>query len=118
MNIINYSYELPKVSIKSCYDGDTCTTSKGEIIRIACIDAPELKGKKANPVAAKKSRDYLNSLIEGKEVNIRRITKDKYKRTVAELYKNGANIQNDLIEKGFAVIYAKYAYQCPLLTNN
>ena len=31
-----------KVVISSCYDGDTCTTSTGEKIRLACIDTPEL----------------------------------------------------------------------------
>tara|TARA_B100001989_G_scaffold241285_1_gene207050 strand:+ start:229 stop:405 length:177 start_codon:yes stop_codon:yes gene_type:complete len=36
--------ELPIVFIKDCYDGDTCTTLKGEKIRLACIDTPELKG--------------------------------------------------------------------------
>ena len=29
---------LPIVFIKHCYDGDTCTTLKGEKIRLACID--------------------------------------------------------------------------------
>ena len=38
---------LPSVFIKECYDGDTCTTLKGEKIRLACIDTPELKGKNA-----------------------------------------------------------------------
>ena len=28
------------VAIHSCFDGDTCLTSKGEKIRLACIDAP------------------------------------------------------------------------------
>ena len=30
------------VTIKSCYDGDTCRTTTGEKIRLACIDTPEL----------------------------------------------------------------------------
>ena len=54
---------LPTVSIKYCYDGDTCTTLKGEKIRLACIDTPELKGKKANLIPAKLARDFLNDLI-------------------------------------------------------
>ena len=41
---------LPKVLIINCYDGDTCTTLKGETIRLACIDTPELKGRNANPI--------------------------------------------------------------------
>ena len=104
---------LPTTIIKSCYDGDTCTTSKGEKIRLACIDSPELKGDKANPIPAKKARDFLNNLIANKQVFIRRITFDKYGRTVAELYKDEINIQKLLVEKNLAEIYKKYSYQCP-----
>ena len=103
---------LPTVSIQYCYDGDTCTTLKGEKIRLACIDTPELKGKKANPIPAKLARDFLNDLIAKKEVSIRRITKDRYGRTVAELFKDEINIQELVVKKGFGKIYQKYAYQC------
>ena len=104
---------LPTTIIKSCYDGDTCTTSKGEKIRLACIDSLELKGDKANPIPAKKARDYLNNLIANKLVSIKRITFDKYGRTVAELYKDEINIQKLLVDKNLAKIYKKYSYQCP-----
>ena len=104
---------LPTTIIKSCYDGDTCTTSKGEKIRLACIDSPELKGDKANPIPAKKARDYLNNLIANKLVSIKRITFDKYGRTVAELYKDEINLQKLLVDKNLAKIYKKYSYQCP-----
>ena len=100
------------VIIDSCYDGDTCTTSKGEKIRLACIDTVELKGPKAQPIKAKAARDYLNKLVAGKEVSIKRITKDKYGRTVAELSINGKNIQQIMFNSGYAKIYSKYAYQC------
>ena len=42
---------------------------KGEKIKLACIDTFELKDTKANPVQAKEARDYLNSLIGGKDVD-------------------------------------------------
>ena len=61
------------VIIESCYDGDTCTTSEGEKIRLACIDTAELRGPKAQPVKAQAAKDYLNNLIAGKEVFIKRI---------------------------------------------
>ncbi len=98
--------------IKNCHDGDTCTTITGEKIRLACIDAPELKGKKADPIPAKAARDYLNDLVAGEIVGIRRITKDRYGRTVAELSKNGINIQERLVALGFAKIFTRYANQC------
>ena len=106
------SPELATVTIHNCYDGDTCTTTEGEKLRLACIDSPELRGKRAEPILAKASRDYLNNEIKGSILNIRRITKDKYGRTVAELFKGPMNIQEQLVEKGFARIYDRYSSQC------
>ena len=74
---------LPGVTIQSCYDGDTCTTTEGEKIRLACINTPELRGKKDDLIPAQAARDYLNNLIAGSTVTIRRITEDRYGRTVA-----------------------------------
>ena len=104
--------ELPSVTIQSCYDGDTCTTTDGEKIRLACIDTPELRGKKADPIPAKAAKDYLNDLVAKSTETIRRITEDQYGRTVAELSKGPMNIQEHLVEKGFASIYERYSSQC------
>ena len=104
--------ENGKVFIESCYDGDTCTTTNGEKIRLACIDTPELRGRNEDPIEAKKSRDFLNNLISGKEVDIRRITEDRYGRTVAELFIDDINIQKLLVNNGYANVFEKYAYQC------
>ena len=103
---------LPIVFIKECYDGDTCTTLKDEKIRLACIDTPELKGWKADPIPAKEARDFVNNLIANEKVSIKRINKDRYGRTVGELFKNGVNIQELIFLRGYGKIYKKYAYQC------
>ena len=100
------------ITIDRCYDGDTCTSTDGEKIRLACINTPELRGKRANPIRAKAARDYLNGLVAGEEVSIRRITKDRYGRTVAELSRDGVNIQERLVDKGFASVYKRYSDQC------
>ena len=102
-----------QVVITSCYDGDTCTSSTGEKIRLACIDTPELRGKHADPVLAKEARDYLRELVVGSKVTMRRITNDRYGRTVAELFVDGSNVQQQLVASGHASIYWRYAYQCP-----
>ena len=101
------------VVIDSCYDGDTCTTIEGEKIRLACIDTPEIRGSKADPIPAKAARDFLNKLVAGNQVDIRRITIDRYGRTVAELSKDGVNLQELMVSKNFARIYKKYADPCP-----
>ena len=104
---------LASVVIASCYDGDTCTTTTGERVRLACIDTPELVGMRAEPVPAKAARDYLRSLVVGKKVRIRRITEDRYGRTVAELFIGTRNVQQELVATGHAKIYRRYSYQCP-----
>jgi micrococcal nuclease len=115
--IIKKSKEISITSdvIDSCYDGDTCTTTSGEKIRLACIDTPEIRGPNAEP--AKAARDFLNSNVAGKEVSIRRVTEDKYGRTVGELAKDGVNIQKLMVSKGYAKIYKKYADPCPWASN-
>ena len=111
--LFNFSYAKSEiVIIENCYDGDTCTTTNKEKIRLACIDTPEIKGKRADPEKAKYARDYLNSRVKGKEITIKRITYDRYGRTVAELFKNKQNIQKHLVEIGLADVYKKYAHQC------
>ena len=104
--------KLPTTIIRDCYDGDTCTTIDGEKIRLACIDTPELKGKKANPIKAKEARDFMNNLVSNEKVSIKRITTDKYGRTVAELFKKNINLQELVVKKGYGKIYKRYAFQC------
>lgn len=108
----------PNVRIKSCWDGDTCRTTTGEKIRLACIDTPELTGPRADPVPAKAARDHLRRLVVGKQVEIRRITKDRYGRTVGELFLAGPhvtqrNVQRLMVASDHAVVMPKYAFQCP-----
>ena len=104
---------LAFVVIASCYDGDTCTTTSGERVRLACINSPELRGKRAEPVPAKAARDHLRDLVVGKKVGIRRITKDRYGRTVVELFLGTTNVQQEMVVSGHAEIYWRYQDQCP-----
>lgn len=101
------------VTIKSCYDGDTCTTTTGEKIRLACIDTPELRGKKAQPAPAMTAKYHLNGMLMNQKVGIRRIKTDRYGRTVAELFIDGTNVQQAMVASGHAKIFRKYANQCP-----
>ena len=104
--------EIGEILIKDCYDGDTCTSSEGEKIRLACIDTPEIKGKRAKPNEAIAAKNFLNEMIKGKKVSIRRVTEDKYGRTVGELSLNGENLQQLLVKEGHAEVYKKYSKPC------
>tara|TARA_B100000401_G_scaffold213021_1_gene143724 strand:- start:86 stop:976 length:891 start_codon:yes stop_codon:yes gene_type:complete len=104
--------EIGEITIKDCYDGDTCTSTEGEKIRLACIDTPEIKGKRAEPNKAIAAKNFLNEIIKGEKVSIRRVTEDKYGRTVGELSFNGKNLQQLLVKEGHAEIYKKYSKPC------
>ena len=104
---------MSTVTIRDCYDGDTCRTTAGEKIRLACIDTPELRGKRADPIPAKAARDHLREMVVGQAVGLRRITTDRYGRTVGELFIDGTNVQQAMVASGHAEIFWKYASQCP-----
>ena len=96
---------LASVVIASCYDGDTCTTSTGERVRLACNNTPDPRGKGAEPVPARAARNHLRNLVLGKKVGIRRITKDRYGRTVVELFLGTTNVRQEMVVSGHAEIY-------------
>ena len=109
---MNAKQNLSSVIIAKCYDGDTCTTKNGEKIRLACIDAPEIASKNAEPIKAERSKEFLNNLVLNKKVFIKRINTDRYGRTVAEIFIDDINIQKLLVNNGYAKVFEKYAYQC------
>ena len=58
------------------------------------------------------ARDRLRELAIGQEVTVRRITTDRYGRTIAELHAGGQNIGEQLVSEGHARVYRRYAHQC------
>ena len=112
----NSQQKISSEIVEKCYDGDTCTTESGEKIRLACIDAPEIRGKNADPLKAKASREFINNLLSNKKVTIKRIDTDRYGRTVAEIFLEGTNIQKLMVKNGFAKIHRKYSFQCDWAT--
>ena len=97
--------------IHNCFDGDTGTGSSGERVRLYFIDSPDLKRANADPISAKAAKDYLNGLVAGKEVFRRRIRMYKFGKTIAEISRDEMNIQQRLVEKGFARVYKRYENQ-------
>lgn len=108
------------VRVIKIYDGDTITVAARlpydgspiyrYSVRLAGIDAPEMKGGTANETGlATKSRDALHDLIFGKVIELRENGKEKYGRLLAELYYNDGkkviHINQWMIENGYAVAY-------------
>lgn len=87
-------------------DGDTIRCG-GERVRIAGIDAPELKRcprtRVCVPGDGQASKRALASMIAGRELTIVRTGRDRYGRTLARVYAGGRNVACELIAGGFAV---------------
>ena len=100
-------YQAIKVS-----DGDTLSVQKvkngkfvGEVMKIRMfgIDAPE------------KTQDYgieskqaLEKLVSGKTLEIEEKNRDRYGRTVAVVYVNGQNVNEEMVKNGNAWWYQEY----------
>ena len=117
MNEKLYHY---RALVTSVWDGDTITVTidlglyikKEKVkIRLYGINAPELKGETL--IEARKSRDFLRSLILNQEITLQtlRDKKGKYGRYLAKIWKEqeeGMICINDyIVENGFAV-YKQY----------
>ena len=100
-----------KAIIRSVYDGDTVTADidlgfhtwiHGEKLRLARINAPEVRGDERP--AGILARDWLRKQILGKTVIIRTIKdkKGKYGRYIAEILLDGININDALVSNGYA----------------
>lgn len=87
-----YHYRARVISV---HDGDTCTVDidlglslwkRGETVRLARINAPELTGSSAKKGA--KSRDHLKSLIENQDIILATVRdkREKYGRYLGEIW--------------------------------
>lgn len=90
-------------------DGDTfklLTQDSTEIkVRLANIDCPEKK----QPFS-QKAKDFTSQAIFGKTVRIDVLKKDRYKRSIANVYYNDSlNLGTQLVKNGLAWHYIKYS---------
>lgn len=91
------------------YDGDTVTVQRFNLrrsqtsIRMAYIDAPELKQSYGN-----ESREAMKRLVEHKWVKVRVLEVDKYGHSVSEIHRGSKNINEIMIKQGAAWAYPDY----------
>ncbi len=87
-------------------DGDTFTllVNKQQIkIRLHGIDCPE-KGQDFSKTA----KDFLSDYVFDKVVNVRTMSKDRYRRTIGVVSIDGINMNEKLLEAGLAWHFKKY----------
>lgn len=108
-----YHYRARMVKV---YDGDTCTLAvdlgfdvwiQRMQVRLNRIDAPEIKGAtRTDGIAA---RDFLKGLLLGKELIVQTLgdEKEKYGRYLAEIFVDGFNVNDEMINTGHAEVYSE-----------
>lgn len=91
-------------------DGDTLRIN-GERIRLIGIDAPEIhgcrQGRVCVPGDGQASKRSLAAMMAG-HVNVRRVGRDRYGRTLAQVYVGGRNIACEQLRRGQAQYVAKW----------
>lgn len=116
--LISQQWEVVRVS-----DGDTIAVRQGQSemkIRFCGIDAPETKhGKQPGQPLGLESQANLQKLVDevGGKVSVIEVERDRYGRTVAEVFssENGVekNFNEEQLSSGNAYMYRQYAGKCP-----
>lgn len=108
MELNFYTY---RAIVTAVHDGDTCTVDidlgfaiwmKNQKLRLYGINAPEMTGiQKEDGI---KSRNYISSMILGKEIIIetQKDKTEKYGRWLATIWINGENLNKKLVLEGYA----------------
>ena len=100
------------VSVVSVGDGDSLRLRRGDTrlkVRLACIDAPELRQRPEG----ERARQALQALLPvGSAVAVRRLATDRYGREVVELSHRGRNVNQALVASGAAFVYWAYIRGC------
>lgn len=95
-------------------DGDSLFVDNREI-RLSGIDAPEYKQtcfnvKNKEYPCGKLATRFLQKLAD-EDIKCEFVVKDKYKRYVAVCYSRGININQKMVEEGWAVAYKRYTQE-------
>lgn len=105
------SYQ-PSNTVVSVGDGDTIRVSQGRetiTVRLVCTDAPET----AQVPWGQQSATMLKELLPvGQAVTLRVVDRDRYGRTVAEVFKGSSSVNLQMVQAGQAVVYRQYLDGC------
>ncbi len=111
---------VPKISegyVVKVYDGDTFTVaffmygSKVPYrisVRLRGINAAEmLGGTPKKRVKAREAQGFLHSVIFNKMVSLRNVSFEKYGRLLADVFCDGVNINQLMLDTHYAELYSK-----------
>ena len=107
----NIRQATPLPTVVSIGDGDTLRLQDQEqsvTVRLACIDAPE----RDQPGGQEATARLRQLLPRGQSVRLRVVDRDRYGRTVAEVYQGEESVNLRLVQEGMAVVYPEYLDRC------
>lgn len=113
MSIRQEISKVPVVEISHVYDGDTIIANIvnwPEIIgdkipiRIRGIDTPEMKDPSMKDLA-NKAKNFTTKMVTTSHVEIKNMTRDKFFRIDADIYVDGKNLGDLLIDQKLAKPY-------------
>jgi micrococcal nuclease len=84
-------------------DGDTIVMEDNTRVRLNKIDAPEL-----HQFYGIQAKLFLSNLVLNKTITGIKKGKDRYGRTVSDLYLNGLWINKEIVDSGYAYVYLRY----------
>ena len=99
-------------TVVSIGDGDTLRIRQSEqvtTIRLGCVDSPE---RSQSPWGQQSTSKLKQLLPQSTPVQVRTITRDRYGRTVAELYVGKQSVNLQMVQEGQAVVYRQYLSGC------
>lgn len=93
-------------------DGDTFVIESGDKVRLIGINAPEI-----SDIAGIEAKEHLSGLIEGKTILLkpdhRSNERDRYSRLLKYVYIDSTDINELMLEDGYAVAYLKFKFDKP-----
>ena len=87
-------------------DGDSLVVDSGGYqvdVRLAGIDAPESRQPSGD-----EARSVLSSLVAGKEIELRLVGGDAYRRVVAHILVDGIDVNAEMVRRGLAWVPRDY----------
>lgn len=105
------SQPLPATVISTGDGDDVRVSHQGQIItiRLGCIDAPERAQQPWGTQAATRLKQLLPP---GQPIQLRVINRDRYGRTVGEVFLGNQPVNRLLVQEGMAVVYPQYINGC------
>jgi len=122
---VPFTFPIESGTVVKVYDGDTITIAAKMpynyesplyrfSVRLSGIDTAEMKGRSADEKeAARRAKVELEKLVMNKVVSLKNVQNEKYGRILADVYLDGLNVNQWLIDNHYAVAYDGKTKQPP-----